>query len=69
MTLDEASAYLGVAKISLRRWTVNGQLKCVRVGPRCDRRFRKSDIDAYIRKNLTSERASKRKSAPKKRTR
>jgi len=27
MTLDEAAAYLGVAKITLRRWTTDGQLR------------------------------------------
>jgi transcriptional repressor of dcmA and dcmR len=48
LTLDEAAAYLGVAKITLRRWTRAGQLPCVRVGNRRDRRFRKQDLDAYI---------------------
>ncbi|MCA9253656.1 MAG: helix-turn-helix domain-containing protein [Phycisphaerales bacterium] len=51
MTLDEAAAYLGVAKITLRRWTTDGQLRCVRVGTRGDRRFRRADLDAYIRAN------------------
>lgn len=51
MTLDEAAAYLGVAKISLRRWTRDGQLRCVRVGQRGDRRFRRADLDAYLRAN------------------
>ena len=59
MTLDEAASYLGVAKITLRRWTSNGQLRCVRVGPRRDRRFRRSDLDAYIRKNMTGKKKSK----------
>ena len=52
MTLDEAAAYLGVSKVSLRRWTANGQLKCVRVGAPRDRRFRRSDLEAYIHKNM-----------------
>jgi len=51
MTLDEAADYLGVAKISLRRWTRDGHLKCVRVGKRRDRRFRRADLDAYLRAN------------------
>jgi len=51
MTLDEAAAYLGVAKITLRRWTRDGQLACVRIGKRGDRRFRQADLDAYIRRN------------------
>jgi len=64
MTLDEAAAYLGVAKITLRRWTVNGQLRCVRVGSRRDRRFRKSDLDAYIRKNTSGGKVSRKQPAP-----
>ena len=66
MTLDETAAYLGVAKITLRRWTVNGQLRCVRVGSRRDRRFRRSDLDAYIRRNTTDTQASRKKSVKKK---
>ena len=51
MTLDEAAAYLGVAKITLRRWTRKGDLPCVRIGKRGDRRFRREDLDAYIEAN------------------
>lgn len=51
MTLDEAAAYLGVAKVTLRRWTRDGHLACVRIGKRQDRRFRRTDLDAYIRRN------------------
>ena len=66
MTLDETAAYLGVAKITLRRWTTSGQLRCVRVGSRRDRRFRKSDLDAYIKRNTTGTQASRKKTAAKK---
>ena len=31
MTLDEAAAYLGVAKIALRRWTQKGELGSMRI--------------------------------------
>ena len=51
MTLDEAAAYLAVAKITLRRWTTDGHLPCVRVDSRGDRRFRRADLDAYIPAN------------------
>ena len=53
MTLDEAAAYLGVAKITLRRWTRKGELPCVRIGKRGDRRFRQDDLDAYIHGNAS----------------
>lgn len=53
MTLDEAAAYLGVAKITLRRWTRKGELPCVRIGKRGDRRFRREDLDAYIKRNAS----------------
>ena len=62
MTLDEAATYLGVSKVSLRRWTVNGQLRCVRVGSRRDRRFRRADLDSYIRKNLSHKHTTQKKS-------
>ena len=66
MTLAEAATYLGVSMVSLRRWTTNGQLRCVRVGSRRDRRFRKADLVAYIRRNMTDAKASRKKPARKK---
>ena len=69
LTLDEAAAYLGVAKITLRRWTTSGQLRCVRVGSRRDRRFRKSDLDAYIKRNMTRGRPAAKKAKTRKRRR
>jgi excisionase family DNA binding protein len=54
LTLDEAAAYLGVAKITLRRWTRDGHLVCVRIGKRGDRRFRRQDLDAYIERRRAS---------------
>ena len=47
--LPEAAAYLGVAKVTLRRWTRDGHLACVRIGKRGDRRFRREHLDEYIR--------------------
>lgn len=55
LTLDEAAAFLGVAKITLRRWTRKGELPCVRIGKRGDRRFRQEDLDAYILANRTPQ--------------
>jgi len=48
LTLTEASAVLGVSKITLRRWTKSGAIRCVRIGRRKDRRFRPADIEEYI---------------------
>lgn len=61
MTLDEAAEYLSVSKVSLRRWTTQGLLKCVRIGTRGDRRFRKSDLEAYVRRNVSPKTASRKK--------
>lgn len=48
LTLAQAAKRLGVAKLTLRRWTDRGELQCVRIGTRQDRRFRASDIEDYI---------------------
>lgn len=57
MTLDEAAALLGVAKITLRRWTRMGELPCVRIGKRGDRRFRRADLEKYIQRGFGSDSA------------
>lgn len=48
LTVKQAAALLGVSAISLRRWTTSGLLPCVRVGRRGDRRFRRSDLLAFL---------------------
>jgi excisionase family DNA binding protein len=52
LNLDEAARLIGVSKISLRRWTRNGTLFCVRVGARGDRRFRRADLESYVSSRL-----------------
>jgi excisionase family DNA binding protein len=52
LTLTEASAVLGVSKITLRRWTKSGALRCVRIGRRKDRRFRPADLEEFIAAHL-----------------
>jgi len=47
LTIEEAAAYLRVSKTSLRRWTNEGRLECVRVGARGERRFRQEDLDRF----------------------
>jgi excisionase family DNA binding protein len=48
-TIEEAASYLRVSKTSLRRWTNEGRLACVRVGVRGERRFRLEDLEAFLR--------------------
>jgi excisionase family DNA binding protein len=48
LTLDEAAELIAVSKISLRRWTKNGTVNCVRVGSRGDRRFLRKDLETYV---------------------
>ena len=51
---------LNVSEISIRRWTNDGKLGCVRVGARRARRFRREDLQAF----LESDAASGRSAAP-----
>lgn len=48
MSIEEAARYLNVSKTSLRRWTNDGTLPCVRVGSRRERRFRRRDLDQFL---------------------
>lgn len=54
ISIQEAARILNVNVQTLRRWDRNGTLKAVRVGTRKgvgDRRYRKSDIEAYLSRN------------------
>lgn len=48
LTIDEAAQVLRVSKASLRRWTNEGRLPCVRVGRRGERRFRSADLHGVL---------------------
>ncbi len=48
LNIKQAAAALNVSEVSLRRWTNEGSLACVRVGKRRERRFRRGDLDAYL---------------------
>ncbi len=48
LTIEEAAQYLHVSKTSLRRWTTQGTLDCVRVGARRERRFARDDLDRFL---------------------
>ena len=48
LDVKRAAAFLGVSETSLRRWTNSGQLACLRVGGKRERRFRRADLLAFV---------------------
>lgn len=54
LNIKQAAAVLNVSEVSLRRWTNEGSLPCVRVGKRRERRFRRSDLEAYVTEGSSS---------------
>lgn len=48
LDIREAAALLRVSETSLRRWTNAGRLPCLRIGGRHERRFRRSDLLAFV---------------------
>ncbi|MFT4582093.1 MAG: excisionase family DNA binding protein [Gammaproteobacteria bacterium] len=44
LTISQAAEFLNVSKVTIRRWTNDGKLKCSRVGTRQERRFLKSEL-------------------------
>jgi excisionase family DNA binding protein len=48
LDIGEAARFLNVSETSLRRWTNAGALPCLRVGRRRERRFRPSDLLAFL---------------------
>lgn len=51
LTLQEVSRMLKVHPNTLRTWDKNGALQAVRIGVKRIRRYRKSDVDDFIRKS------------------
>ena len=49
LTLSEVSELLKVHPNTLRNWDANGTLKSVRIGIKKVRRYRKADIDLFLR--------------------
>ncbi len=49
LTTSQVAAHLNLHINTVRRWGNNGTLKCVRIGPRHDRRFRQGDIDEMLK--------------------
>lgn len=48
LDIHQAARFLQVSETSLRRWTNAGQLRCLRVGLRRERRFRRADLLAFM---------------------
>jgi len=48
LNIEQAAEFLNVSETSLRRWTNAGRLACLRVGRRRERRFRRSDLLAFM---------------------
>ena len=49
LTAGDVAQLLGVHTNTVRRWSQKGILKAYRVGPRGDRRFRREDIDGFLK--------------------
>lgn len=50
LTVAEVSDLLGVHMNTVRRWSERGLLTVYYIGSRGDRRFRRQDIDSFLRK-------------------
>jgi len=48
LNIKEAAALLKVSEASLRRWTNSGQLNCMRLGAKRERRFRRQDLMTFL---------------------
>ena len=48
LDIKQAARFLQVSETSLRRWTNTGQLACLRVGRKRERRFRRADLLAFM---------------------
>lgn len=48
LNIKQAARLLNVSEVSLRRWTDRGQLPCLRMGAKRERRFREADLLAFL---------------------
>ena len=48
LTVGQVAAMLNVHANTVRRWCERGMLRPIRIGPRGDRRFRRSDVDQLM---------------------
>jgi len=49
LTIGDVAQCLGVHPNTVRVWSEKGILKSYRIGPRRDRRFRREDIDDFLK--------------------
>ena len=49
LTVSGAARILGVHVNTVRAWTDQGRLPCLRVNPRGDRQYRRTDLAAFLR--------------------
>ncbi|HET6478165.1 MAG TPA: helix-turn-helix domain-containing protein [Dehalococcoidales bacterium] len=54
LTTGEVARMLNVHPGTVRRWHNREILKGYRIGPRADRRYRREDIELFLRKSFTS---------------
>jgi transcriptional repressor of dcmA and dcmR len=56
LDIKQAADLLNVSETSLRRWTNAGQLACLRVGRKRERRFRRADLLAFMEEQPGTDR-------------
>ncbi len=49
LTVGQAARFLRVHPNTIRKWSEQGLLKPYRVGPRRDRRFRRSEVERLLK--------------------
>lgn len=55
LNIKQAAKILNASEISLRRWSDAGKLPCMRIGARRERRFRLTDLLAYLEQDQTQD--------------
>jgi len=58
LNIKQAAKILNASEISLRRWSDSGKLPCLRIGVKRERRYRLSDLLAYLEQDQGSMIAS-----------
>lgn len=48
MTHKEVAEYLSISPLTLKRWSLKGRVKCIRINSRGDRRYLRSEINKLL---------------------